>query len=190
MFSVLLLAMLALSIVFSAANGSGGVLTAAAIDGAKAAVELCISMGGMLCLWSAVLALLRRCGALRQLSRLFRPLLLGLFPSAKGNPALLEELSANFSANLLGLGNAATPAGISAARRLAKQDGSGTVTPELGRLVVLNSASIQLIPTTVAALLAAAGSRQPFAILPAVWISSLCSVTAGLAAARVLGGRP
>ncbi len=189
MFSTVLVSMLCISILFAAGNGTGPALTAAALEGAEAAVKLCLGTGGVLCLWSGVLEVLRRSGGLRLLGRLLRPLLTRIFPSARRDPALLEDISANFSANLLGLGNAATPPGISAAKRLAARGAPGVAGAELCRLVVLNSASIQLLPTTVAALMAAAGSADPFAILPAVWITSLCSVTAGLLMARLLGGR-
>ena len=94
----------------------------------------------------------------------------------------MEALSANVSANLLGLGNAATPMGIRAAQGMARL-GGGEATDELCRFVVLNTASVQLLPTTVAAIRAAAGASEPFDILPAVWLSSGISVAAGLAAA-------
>jgi spore maturation protein A len=97
----------------------------------------------------------------------------------------MNALSANFSANLLGLGNAATPLGIRAARRMA-QGCDGTASNELCRLVVLNTASIQLLPTTVASVRAACGSAAPFDILPAVWLASILSVAAGLLASRLL----
>ena len=89
------------------------------------------------------------------------------------------------SANLLGLGNAATPAGIRAALGMQRQSGSERAGNELCLLVVLNTASIQLIPATAAALRASLGAAAPFDILPAVWLSSLCSVTAGIFAARM-----
>lgn len=100
----------------------------------------------------------------------------------------LAAVSANVSANLLGLGNAATPLGIQAACRMARGCG-GTASDELCLLVVLNTASIQLLPTTVASIRAAYGSAAPFDILPAVWVSSLASVTVGLLTARFLSRR-
>ena len=106
-------------------------------------------------------------------------------PQAGRDEETLAALSANVSANLLGLGNAATPAGIQAARRMAVGC-SGTASDELCRLVVLNTASVQLLPSTVAALRGGLGSAAPLDILPAVWLSSALSVTAGLACARVL----
>lgn len=108
-----------------------------------------------------------------------------LLPRASRDPETLAAVSANVSANLLGLGNAATPLGIRAARRMARGQ-NGVADDELCRLVVLNTASLQLLPTTVAGVRAACGCRTPFDILPAVWLSSAISVTAGLLTARLL----
>ena len=119
------------------------------------------------------------------LARLFRPLLRRLLPKASRDPETLAAVSANVSANLLGLGNAATPLGIRAARRMARGCG-GIASDELCRLVVLNTASIQLIPATIASVRAAAGCETPFDILPAVWLASVLSVAAGLTAERLL----
>ena len=133
---------------------------------------------------SGVLEVMARSGMADGLSRLLRPVLRRLLPRAGGDSETLAALSANVSANLLGLGNAATPAGIRAAQRMAQGCG-GTASHELCLLVVLNSASIQLLPTTVAGVRSALGSADPFDILPAVWTASLLSVLAGLAAAKL-----
>ena len=98
----------------------------------------------------------------------------------------MQPLSANVSANLLGLGNAATPMGIRASQEMARLGSPGVASNELCRLVVLNTASIQLLPTTVAAIRAAEGASAPFDILPAVWVTSILSVATGLLAARLL----
>ena len=129
--------------------------------------------------------LLERSGAAAGLARLLRPLLLWLFPRAAAERETLAALTENLSANLLGLGNAATPAGIRAAQGMARQSG-GLPSDELCTLVVLNTASLQLLPSTIASVRAAAGAASAFDILPAVWASSLSSVAAGLLAAAVL----
>lgn len=175
------------SAVFGILNGTASQVGAAAMEGAGAAVELCIGLAGALCLWSGVMALMEKVGAMEGLARLLRPVLHWLFPASRRDKEAEQALAANFSANLLGLGNAATPAGIRAAERLS--DGSERAGNELCRLVVLNTASVQLLPTTICAIRAAAGSAAPFDILPAVWLTSLCSVTAGLLTARVLENR-
>lgn len=177
--------MVTVSLVYGAVSGRLSAVTAAALEGAAAAVELVLVMAGALCLWSGVLELMRRSGMAAGLSRLLRPVLRRLLPQAGRDEETLAALSANVSANLLGLGNAATPMGIRAACRMARGT-EGVASDELCRLVVLNTASIQLLPTTVASVRAACGSAAPLDILPAVWVSSLLSVTAGLAAAKLL----
>ena len=112
--------MVVLSLIFGVLNGTIGAVSAAAMEGARAAVELCFSMAGILCLWSGVMAVMERCGLTRGLSRLFAPLLRRLMPNACRDRETLSALSANLSCNLLGLGNAATPLGIQAARRMAR----------------------------------------------------------------------
>lgn len=176
------------SLIFSICAGTAEALGAAALEGASAAVEFTLSIGGMICLWCAVMELMRRCGIADALARAMHPLLKRLFPEASAHGDIRAPLSANISANLLGLGNAATPMGIEAARGMAKLSG-GTASDELCRLVVLNTASIQLLPTTVAAIRAAEGAAVPFDILPAVWISSAVSVAVGLAAAKLMERR-
>lgn len=183
--SYFLTAFFALALVFGGISGQWGAVSAAAMEGARAAVELCISMAGAICLWSGVMTLMDRCGLSQKLARLLRPVLRHILPRASRDSETMAALSANVSANLLGLGNAATPAGIQAARRMAVGC-SGTASDELCRLVVLNTASVQLLPSTVAALRGGLGSAAPLDILPAVWLSSALSVTAGLACARVL----
>jgi spore maturation protein A len=115
------------------------------------------------------------------------PILRILFPKTETDTVLRGDLSANICANLLGLGNAATPMGIRAAKRLADPRSPGIASDELCRLVVLNTASIQLLPTQIAAVRLSAGCRTPFDILPAVWLTSICSVAAGLICAWALG---
>ncbi len=180
-----LTALLMLSLVFGCITGQLPAVSSAAMEGAQAAVELCLSMAGAICLWSGVMTLMDRCGLSRKLARLLRPVLRRLLPSASRDSETLAAVSANVSANLLGLGNAATPLGIRAATRMAEGCG-GVASDELCRLVVLNTASIQLLPTTVAAVRSAHGCAAPFDILPSVWLSSALSVAAGLLAARGL----
>ena len=177
--------MVTLSLIFGLLSGNLDAVASAALEGARSAVELSLSMAGVLCLWSGVMEIMNACGLSEGLAGLFRPILRRLLPNASKDPETLAAVSANVSANLLGLGNAATPLGIRAARRMAKGCG-GVASDELCRLVVLNTASIQLIPATIASVRAAAGCKTPFDILPAVWLASALSVTVGLLAAWLL----
>ena len=174
-----------LSFIFGFGHGTMAEVSAAALTGASSAVELCLSMAGTLCLWSGVMTVLERSSLGFHLGRVLRVVLRRLFPKGGQDTEVLTALSGNVSANLLGLGNAATPMGIRAATKMAEGCG-GVASNELCRLVVLNTASVQLLPTTVAALRSAAGCETPLDILPAVWLSSLISVAAGLGAAKLL----
>ncbi len=182
--SVIWTGMVFLSILSSFFTNTGSALASAALQGAQSGITLAISMAGSLCLWSGVGKLMEKIGLTTSLSRLLRPLLSRIFPSTKTDAALAGDLSANICANFLGLGNAATPMGISAARRMKQGD---TASDELCRLIVLNTASIQLIPANVAAIRSGLGCAAPFDILPAVWITSLCSAGLGVTAAWCLG---
>lgn len=177
--------MVVLSLLFGIATGRLDQVANAALEGANSAIELSLSMAGVLCLWSGVMEVLNVCGLSAGLARIFRPVLRRLMPESAKDEETLAAVSANVSANLLGLGNAATPLGIRAARRMARDCG-GVASDELCRLVVLNTASIQLLPTTVASVRAACGSAAPLDILPSVWLSSALSVTVGLLSARLL----
>lgn len=179
--------LVALSVAGALLLGTGSELAAAVPQGAQAGVTLVISMAGSICLWSGVGKLMEHAGLTGALSRLLKPLLGRLFPSSKEDKALACSLSANVCANFLGLGNAATPMGIQAARRLTAHGKPGIASDELCRLIVLNTASIQLIPANVAAIRAGLGCAAPFDILPAVWVTSLCSAGLGVTAAWLLG---
>lgn len=177
---------LAVSLVSAAILGNMPALSAGVLQGAGAGITLALSMGGSICLWTGVGHLMDKVGITGMLAKLFRPLLGRIFPSLRSDPALENHLCSNVCANLLGLGNAATPMGIQAAQRLA-QGKNGVASDELCRLVALNTASIQLIPANVAAVRAGLGCATPFDILPAVWVTSLCSAGLGVTAAWLLG---
>lgn len=179
--------LLSLSLLSALILGKGPELAAAVPAGAQAGITLAISLAGSMCLWTGVGKLMEHTGLTGKLSRLLSPLLFRLFPSARKDPPLAGDLSANVCANILGLGNAATPMGIRAAKRLTGYSRPGIAGDELCRLIVLNTASIQLIPATVAAVRSSLGCSSPFDILPGVWVTSLCSAGMGLLAAWGLG---
>ena len=178
---------LGISLVAAVLLGNGSALAAAIPQGAQAGITLAISMAGSICLWTGVGKLMEYTGVTKLLSKLLEPILNKLFPSTKQDTQLAGYLSANICANILGLGNAATPMGILAAQRLASRTRNNTASNELYRLVVLNTASIQLIPATVAAVRSSLGCATPFDILPAVWVTSLCSAGIGVAVACLIG---
>lgn len=178
---------LGLSLLCAAVLDNGSALAAAVPQGAQAGITLAISIAGSICLWTGVGKLMERAGMTRVLSKLLSPLLRRLFPSTQKDEKARHYLCANICANILGLGNAATPMGIQAAKRLVNPKHPTVATDELCRLIVLNTASIQLIPANVAAVRAGLGAAAPFDILPAVWTTSLCSAALGLTAAWIMG---
>ena len=179
--------LLALSAVSAMFLGNGQALGSACVSGAQNGITLAVSIAGSLCLWTGIGKLMERIGITGLLAKLLRPVLHRLFPSTKTDLPLASSLSANICANFLGLGNAATPMGIQAAKRLVRKDRPGVATNELCRRIVLNTASIQLIPANVAAIRTSLGCNTPFDILPAVWVTSLLSAGAGVAAAYLMG---
>ena len=185
MLGSVLTALYVICTLYAAANGTAEATGRALMEGAQAAVPFVLGIAGGICLWSGVLELLERCGAAGALARALKRPLRRLFPRSTERGEILEALTENLSANLLGLGNAATPLGLEAAKRMSKKT-PGTAGDSLCMLVVCNTASIQLIPTTVAAVRLAAGCRTPFDILPAVWVTSGCSIAVGILAAKAM----
>ena len=183
--------MVAVSVVVAIFTGRMEEVSQAITEGAASAVTLCITIVGTMCFWRGLMEVMRTNGCAQALRRMLRPIVRRLFGMVhlkqSEREAAQEAICANMTANMMGLGNAATPFGIEAAKRL--HDGSDTASDDLCTLVVLNSASIQLIPSAVAAIRAGLGSGTPYDILPAVWITSGVSVLLGLLSAKLAAGK-
>ncbi len=177
-----------LSILCAAATGRMPELSAAVLNGAGGAVTLIISMAGMMAAWTGLMKIADRSGSTRLLAKLLGPLMHLLFPQCKRDSPAVKAMCMNITANLLGLGNAATPLGIAAMKELKKENPTQTADNSMAMFVVLNTASIQLIPTFMATLRAQYGSASPFDILPAVWVTSVCALVAGVTAAKLMEG--
>ena len=189
MMNAVLAGMLIFSVVSAALGGNMEALSAAALSGCGEAVTLVISLTGMLCLWCGLMKIAQQCRLTEAVARLFRPLTRLLFPELPAGSPALQAICMNLSANLLGLGNAATPLGLAAMQELQKLNRQkDTASNAMVTFVVLNTASLQLIPTTCAVLRQQAGSAAPMEILPAVWLSSVASAAAALTLARLLRG--
>ncbi|MBQ9806132.1 MAG: spore maturation protein A [Clostridia bacterium] len=170
-----------IAFVFGIATKNLTLLGSAVLDGAANALQVTLSLCGMMCLWCGMMRVLSEAGVIRKLARLLRPVLKLFFPTAARTGEGLEEISANISANLLGIGNAATPFAISAMQKLQLHNPSPTeASDEQITLAVLNTASLTLIPANLLALRRAAGSQTPYAILFPIWITSLSSLSMAL----------
>ena len=187
MMNVIFAGIILFSFVFAALTGRMPQLSEAAMGQAGEAVTLVLSLTGMLCLWSGLMKIAQESGLAELLSRLLSPVTKRLFKGLRPNGEAVNAITMNLIANFLGLGNAATPLGIRAMCEMAKeQRADGAATNDMAMFVVLNTASIHLIPTTTAMLRMQAGSAAPLDILPATWIASVGSVAVGIVMAGLL----
>ncbi len=185
--SVLWTLLVAASVATAAANGRMAELTAAIASSAQSAVTLALGLVGVMALWLGLMRVAEQAGLVALLARALRPVLRRLFRGVPDGHPALGAIVMNVSANLLGLGNAATPFGVDAMRRLEELNPHpGTATDAQALLCVLNTASLQLVPATVIALRAAAGARQPADILGATLLASACATAVALLAAKLL----
>ena len=175
--SYVIFVIISLSFVFSACNGTMNDLSVAALTSCKDAVTLCISLCGTICLWSGIMNVAGKSGIVSGLSRLLLKPLSLLFPDISRKGSAMQYIILNFISNLLGLGNASTPLGIKAMQELKEQKAKKNATRSMIMLVVLNTASVQLFPSTVIALRASYASESPADILPCVWVVSALSLT-------------
>ena len=179
--------MFSVSVICGVFFGNLKAVSTAAVSSCNDAVLLFIEIVGVMCFWSGLMNLAVKSGLTDKLARLFSPVIHLLFKDVKANSKAAGAISLNLSASLMGLGNAVTPLGISAMKELDKlNNGSNRVSKSMVMLAVINTASVQLVPTTIIALRLSAGSDSPASILPAVWLSSLCSVCAGIMAVKAL----
>ncbi len=177
-----------LSVVGGLLLGNASEVGEAVLSGASSAVTLILELGGMICLWSGILQVLTDAGAIRLLSRLLHPFLSFFFPEAAAHGDGLEEISANIGANLLGVGNAATPMALSAMEKLQVHNPHPeTASADQITLAVLNTASFTLLPVSLLALRASAGSQAPYRVLLPVWIVSVTAALLALLLCRTLG---
>lgn len=190
MMSWLFTGMLVFSLLFGILNGRMEQVSIAAVNDCSNAVTLVIQLAGVMCLWSGLMRIAESSDLTGKLSRLFQSVMKLLFRRLPVDSKATKAIVMNLTANLLGLGNAATPLGIAAMKELEKtSQRKGVASDEMAMLVVLNTASLQLIPTTTAALRLANGSTAPMEILPAVWLASSVSILAGILTAKFLSGR-
>ena len=178
-----------LSVLFALIFGKMDLLSAAVMESGTEAVDLCLTLFGAMMLWGGIMEVAKKSGLTAKAARLFCPVLRHLFPEVSPHSEAMEAISLNVTANLFGLGNAATPLGIAAMKKLQPHPANITATSSMVRFVMLNTASIQLLPTTVAVLRQSAGSNHPLEILPAVWLSSIGSVVIGFLACTLLERR-
>jgi len=178
-----------LALIMGALSGRMEQVSQAPLSGEQEAVQLLLKMAGTICLWNGMMEVMTRSGLSAKVAKLLQPLIGLLFGSYARDAAARNAIAQNMAANLLGLGSAATPSGLQAARRLKElSDQKNAIPHGVFLLMVINTASLQLLPTTVAAVRSGLGASQPYDILPAVWLSSAVSVTVAVLAACFFRG--
>ncbi|MDO4618184.1 MAG: nucleoside recognition domain-containing protein [Clostridia bacterium] len=176
-------AFIIISLTIGTFSGEADLVLSAGLEGAKTAVESAFSLLGLLCFWSGIMSVFEKSGVSEKIENVLSPFLKKLF----GKTEALPEISLNVTSNLMGVGNAATPMGIRAMEKLdIENNGRKTPSRNMAVFVVMNTASLQIIPTTVCAMREAAGSVNSFDILVPVWITSVLSFSLAVTVAFLL----
>ena len=182
-------AMMILSVICGIATGKIADVTDAAINSCVEAVDLFLYLIGGMCMWGGLMKIAESSHLTDKIATVFRPAARLIFKNLDLNGKAFHAICLNVTANLLGLGNAATPLGIEAVRDLKKEEKSGsTASRNMIIFIVLNTASITLIPTTAASMRSKYGSAAPMEIFPCVMITSAIALIAGLISASALNG--
>lgn len=178
--------MIIISITIGMLKGMAPEMVEEIFNSTKTATENSLNIIGMICLWSGIMKIAEECGIVKKLSKVVNPFLRLIFPKMDKNSDARGDIALNMTANLLGLGNVATPLGLSAMEKMQKENpNKEDLTDEMMMLVVVNTASIQLIPTSIIALKVAHGSMNPVNIVIPTLISSVASVIAGIILVKI-----
>ncbi len=180
--------MMIIAVIFGLLTGKITEVSSALMTGANDAVAMTISLMGIMCLWTGIMNIAENTGVTEIVAKMLSPLMRVLFPKLKDKKAK-DAIIMNMTANMLGLSNAATPLGLKAMQELKRLSDGKTATDEMCMFIVINTASLQLIPSTVIALRQAAGSVTPTDIIIPVWICSVCVITVGVLAAKIFSKR-
>ena len=175
------------SFIFSIITGNIENFNNSIFSSCNQAVELTIKLFGTMCLWNGLMKIVQETSLISKLSNMISPLMKALFPKIKKEDKEYKEITVNIIANLLGIGNAATPLGIKAMQTMQeKNPNKERITDSMALFIVLNTASLQLIPTTVIAVRASLGSANAVQIILPVWIATIIADVAGIIASKIL----
>lgn len=176
-----------ISFIYAIFSGNVEKLNNSIFESAKNAVELTITFFGTVCLWNGIMQIAKETTLMEKITKILQPVMKILFPNIQKNDEANKEMSMNIVANILGLGNAATPLGLKAMKTLQKQnDKKDTLTDTMMMFIIINTASIQLIPTTVIAIRSSLGAQEPTKIIVPVWIATICAAIAGIITAKII----
>jgi spore maturation protein A len=180
-------ALMAIALVVASINGTAAGVTKGAVDSAKTAVEIALGLIGVMTLWLGIMRIAEKAGLISALGRTLRPFSRLLFPEIPPDHPAIGAMILNIAANMLGLSNAATPMGIKAMEELQQLNpNKETASNAMVTFMTLNTGGIQFIPATIIAVLAAAGAKDPTAIIPTTIIATLCGTVAAVTTSRIL----
>lgn len=176
-----------ISYIYAIFTGNVEKINNSVFESCESAVQLSITFLGTMCLWSGIMQIAKKTTLVDKLTKFLTPVMKLLFPDIKKDSNVHKEISMNMVANILGLGNAATPLGLKAMKSLQKENSKkDTLTNSMAMFIIINTASIQLIPTTVIAIRSSLGSTNPTSIIIPVWIATICAAIAGVTTAKIL----
>lgn len=176
-----------ISIIYAIIIGNVESINNGIFDSCKNAVELTINFLGTVCLWTGLMEIVKNTSIIEKLKKILSPLMKILFKNIDRNAEVYDEISMNIIANVLGLGNAATPIGLKAMESLQKiNKNNDTLSDEMLMFIILNTASIQLIPTTVIAIRNSLGSINSTKIIIPVWIATICAAISGIITTKII----
>lgn len=186
MLNILWPILIIISIIYGMISGNIEEVNNSVFNSADDAVQLCITFLGTICLWNGIMEIIKETTLMNKISKVIVPVMKFLFPNISRQDKEYKEISMNIIANILGLGNAATPLGLKAMKTMQnKNNNKDRLTNNMAMFIVINTASIQIIPTTVIAIRNSLGSEMPTKMLVPVWISTICAATAGIVATKI-----
>lgn len=175
------------SFIYGILSGRVNELNEEIFNSVSDAVQLSITFLGTICLWNGIMEIVKRTTLIHKLTKILNPMMKFLFPELKNNEQAKAEISMNMIANMLGLGNAATPLGLKAMKTMQKDNPKKEVlSNSMMMFIVLNTASLQLIPTNVMAIRTTLGSGNPTQIIFPVWIATIIAAMVGVTATKVI----
>ena len=174
------------SYIYAIFSGNIEQINNAVFEYTESAISLIITLFGTMCLWNGLMEIASNTNLINHLTKLFSPLINFLFPNSKDDKKINKQVSMNIIANFLGLGNAATPLGIKAMKSMQeKNPNKDRLTDDMATFIILNTASIQIIPTTVIAIRLSLGSTNPTKMIFAVWVSTICAAIVGISITKI-----
>lgn len=179
-----------ISFIYAVISGNLSQLNTSIFESIQGAVQLTLTLIGTMCFWCGIIKIVMKTSIVDKLIRTLKPILRNLFPEINEKDEVNKEISMNIIANIFGLGNAATPLGLKAMGSLQKSnDKKNEMSKSMEKLIVLNTASIQIIPTTVIAIRNSLGSKQPTEMLIPIWIATLCALFSALMSLKIFTKR-